>query len=808
MTGMQQEASGFLFESSGFEMVQREGRELCEAFYDRLAVDGLEEGAPPPNVTEEELRSLVSSSPRTAQELPLRALIRLADAASRGPLERFFAWPLLADGETPASQPFRQWAERNATEFSFFFPEQLIGGSLVAVDLEPHPDVWVDIKRTGHELAAAVGVEFSSVAAFYVLARDYTIEIGPLLDELGVSHYSVVVGARRHLERQLALREGRGATPPSDFGLKFGSLQQIRLREEGFRSKYGLPSSAASIMFAFLLEPDIEGDSPFDDAKTQDAVAELLSRTTKQELKVDSRALSDLPAETDTLGFEPLVDGLQRLLNDRGTSLPLAVAVTAPWGSGKSSVMLQIEKALLRGEGLDEPRNWIPVRFPAWKYERSERMWAALSKAIYEQAQDSKSRWGRICFRARLQWRRLDAPSFFARVFLPPLALVGFAVGLGLAGEAIGAVAASLLGLAAIGGSGRAAGVLSDPFKRALDAYATAGPRYDDQLGFTSEADADIGNMTELLTESGDGSALAVFVDDLDRCSPRHVVEIVEAINQIFNATERGECLFVLGMDRDVVAASIEVAYASTIEKLPEERREGFGLFFLAKLVQLAVMLPPPSSAAIEKLLDHSAQRTVAGRRPANDAVDEYAKAIADFEPPTLAGIESAAQWLEEKDLSSFDPRAEDALHEAAKRSRDAVITDENSPDVREAESVVLRHLRPNPREIKRFDNAFRLQLLVANRTPGCDLAFDSDDLVSLGKWVAVRLRWPQLADALDRDPELLGRLEEECWGAEAPFEGPLGCWLADDDLREALKDGYPQRRMSRLDSQTFLRVS
>ena len=59
-----------------------------------------------------------------------------------------------------------------------------------------------------------------------------------------------------------------------------------------------------------------------------------------------ARARADLPALDDALGFEPLVKGLRDLLNHRDTGFPLAIAVTAPWGGGKSSAMLQLRRLL------------------------------------------------------------------------------------------------------------------------------------------------------------------------------------------------------------------------------------------------------------------------------------------------------------------------------------------------------------------------------------------------------------------------------------------------------------------------------
>ncbi|HZK15161.1 MAG TPA: hypothetical protein VFC52_01045, partial [Solirubrobacterales bacterium] len=57
------------------------------------------------------------------------------------------------------------------------------------------------------------------------------------------------------------------------------------------------------------------------------------------------------------------------------------------------------------------------------KYEHGERLWAALSKAIYEQAQAGRSWHRRTAFKVHLQWRRLGGLGFVGRALLAPLAL-------------------------------------------------------------------------------------------------------------------------------------------------------------------------------------------------------------------------------------------------------------------------------------------------------------------------------------------------------------------------------------------------
>jgi hypothetical protein len=90
---------------------------------------------------------------------------------------------------------------------------------------------------------------------------------------------------------------------------------------------------------------------------------------------------------------------------------------------------------------------------------------------------------------------------------------------------------------------------------------------------------------------------VVVFVDDLDRCSPGTVAQVIEAIN-LFLAGEFPNCVFVLGMEPGAVAAHVEVAYKDLSSAHQQGRLPGdwstLGWRFLEKIVQLSVSLPPP----------------------------------------------------------------------------------------------------------------------------------------------------------------------------------------------------------------------
>jgi KAP family P-loop domain len=571
------------------------------------------------------------------------------------------------------------------------------------------------------------------------------------------------------------------------------------------------------------------------------------------------RVIDDAPTLQDELGFRPLVDSLDGLLNSARSPLPLAIAITARWGRGKTSVMRQLRARLRRrpahgvkkrrdekgrpgprpragqAEGTtgeraaSTERRWHTVWFEAWKYEGSERLWAALAQAIYRQPLRVMGVLPRLAFTCRLELGRRGGFRGMAGRLALSLA-AALALGLIVAG-----VVALAPGDQSTGAVGLTSAIIalvativvqwinSPSFGKAIRASVNQAT-YAQHLGFTEDANRDIAILIKLLTSRGD--TLAVFIDDLDRCTDRHVVDVLNAVNQIFNTTEEdleGEkgtdvedvtrtrpCVFIFGMDREAVAASIDVTYKETVAQLREQSSplaDDYGFSFLAKIVQLTVAVPKPSRPRVERLL--RAIGEAASPRSTDDkpAVDE--RLVNELAGGTLEEVRSKRR--EASDGEGNELALELAEQEAARR---IVFGERDSKDVRSAEQELLHLLEGNPRQVKRFDNAFRLQLMMA-LAAGTGLSFTLDQLVALGRWVAIRLRWPALATALDEEPDLLKCLEARANGVTASADGSAkkivaewGRWFRDQDVRDALEEVDPQRRMAQIPFDAFLPIA
>ena len=86
---------------------------------------------------------------------------------------------------------------------------------------------------------------------------------------------------------------------------------------------------------------------------------------------------------------------------------------------------------------------------------------------------------------------------------------------------------------------------------------------YKDSLGIIGKLDSDLANLTKVFSRvNRKKGPIIIFIDDLDRCPPNRVVEVINAINTL---TLSKGFIFFLGYDRKYVASAICAEYKEMI---------------------------------------------------------------------------------------------------------------------------------------------------------------------------------------------------------------------------------------------------
>lgn len=263
--------------------------------------------------------------------------------------------------------------------------------------------------------------------------------------------------------------------------------------------------------------------------------------------------LSDAPSDQadDRLEFSRYVAALTEVIMNDATETPFTVGVFGAWGSGKSSLLKMLDESLAR----DHPDDVIRVDFNPWIYRREPSLLVPLLLTL----QDSLER---------------DRKKRFAEV----------AVRIG--GLLAKVTAGVLLGRLST------AGVTLDSIDRLAN----------EVVHKRREVESETRNLRVALQEQADtvrekGARLIFFIDDLDRCEPDEIIDLLESIKLFLDLRN----VIIIAVAKDVVDSGIAVKYRNF--GFTEDRVLAVGDEYLDKMIQLPLYIPPIDEGAVGQFM-------------------------------------------------------------------------------------------------------------------------------------------------------------------------------------------------------------
>src|SRR4051794_6877090 len=294
----------------------------------------------------------------------------------------------------------------------------------------------------------------------------------------------------------------------------------------------------------------------------------------------------------DRFGFAEFAHALALIVDDEGTATPLTIAVSAPWGGGKSSLGHMVQTMLdrrVRNRNNDDPR--LVCWFNAWEHDDAPHLGAALAAAVARAADRNRSPWRR--WLVPLPSAMLQPGERSRQTVL--IALVSAILGLIVAL----AVPAGWLTGSVLGDSRPAAGagVLGILFfavfiARRMFTTARAAARFLDDprsaaaSGSMTEVKAQFARLIRHATHKG---RLVIVVDDLERCASDRALEVCQVASQLL--AQPGVVTILLA-DMEPIARSAGLRYAAAMPAAAAVDPEEIGRRYLAKIVQLEIALP------------------------------------------------------------------------------------------------------------------------------------------------------------------------------------------------------------------------
>ena len=279
---------------------------------------------------------------------------------------------------------------------------------------------------------------------------------------------------------------------------------------------------------------------------------------------------------------------------------------------------------------------------------------------------------------------------------------------------------------------------LTPDFGLLLDAFSDESEKVADTM---ERFEADFAS----LFHTGKVARIMVVVDDLDRCSSAKVVGALETIKLFLNTPET---TFVIGADAEKIEEAIRSAYG-----VERDRRQPYSRDYLEKIVQLPFSIPEQGRRDVE---GYVAMLVLRGyTKP-----DGWRALLAARQDILAKGPDVCAsftEWIGRHPSLLLDGAASAATQHLARALG--------------ATDVLVRGLRGNPRQIKRFLNILELRSRIASANR-LDV---SPELLS--KMTALEYTWPEFFTqvvetiAPDGTSELMAEVAKLAARKEKPSE-------------------------------------
>jgi hypothetical protein len=379
---------------------------------------------------------------------------------------------------------------------------------------------------------------------------------------------------------------------------------------------------------------------------------------------------TDNETDQDLLGFSIHAELLRSIVTD-SKMLPVTVGLFGDWGGGKSSIL-----KILRSK-LDQDDTYAVIYFNSWVFEGYEDAKCAILTTLLNELRNHRNLKNVVgdeikVLLKRVKWMkllRIGASAGIAYLTANPLPLF----------IAQGKLPSDLF-------------VKQD--EEAIDKSANPEINLADLLKSTQESVENVRSFRDdfqKLIEKTKLKAVIILIDDLDRCSPERLIQNLEAIKLFLNVDRTA---FIVATDRRIVENAIRIRYS---ELFTGEKGVSTGnslvTDYLEKLIQVPYTLP--------KLAPHEVRSYL------------YLLFLKKYlpEPKFEEVLQKYVQFLTTERYAAFQLGDEfTSIKDEATRT--AVV--ESMRLIEACSDAITEGLKGNPRQIKRFLNAFWLRKELA----------------------------------------------------------------------------------------------
>lgn len=376
---------------------------------------------------------------------------------------------------------------------------------------------------------------------------------------------------------------------------------------------------------------------------------------------------TDNASQIDMLFYKPYADIVSQVAIDTDES-PLTVGIFGLWGAGKSTLLNLVKQNYENKEGI------VCVSINAWMFENYEDSKSAIMEALLRELEENTGVPERLKRNFKNLLKRIDFFKVGTKAFSAATPILASF----MAGNPLPLVLNLPKGTKEIGSIIKE---VTDSVQELKDEYLK-----DENV----IEDTTVNNVRKFRKEFENSlkdekiNRVVVLIDDLDRCQPERIIEILEVI-KLFLSVEK--TTFIIAADENVIQYAIKKKYPKI---------DGFNIEldkeYIEKIIQLPIQIPELSSKDIQNYLLLLVMQKYM-------SADKFTAMISRIDEDKLMVNSKPLDIVQlEKVTGSINDCIELDKKEEYKEVVDVILK------IRE---IAAYTLKGNPRQAKRFLNTF-----------------------------------------------------------------------------------------------------
>ncbi|TXR54294.1 KAP family P-loop NTPase fold protein [Reinekea thalattae] len=460
-------------------------------------------------------------------------------------------------------------------------------------------------------------------------------------------------------------------------------------------------------------------------------------------------------AKEDALNRQRLADSLGALLSDPANTQHQTIGLLGHWGIGKSTLIHLLKASLNKKENTankgrhenGKKTEFLFAEFNAWEYEHTDNLQAGIAQEMIKTLSSPEPT---LSFRQKFCWGLWRRPSLILRFawsihgykLLQPV--LWFLAGLlpFVFSYLFPDVTAKVFrtdesefttALPYVWFMGllyptwqSIKTVFAGPLAKELLTYLKL-PNYGEHLGTIPIMREHIKKLTKVRLKPN--QRVLYVVDDLDRCDPKSIVKIMEAVRMVLDIDN---VVVVIAVDQRIALAALALHYKELAAEHYQKSPQIIARDYLSKIIHLPIVLTEPDESSVAGYLEYMWNHTGTEEAsyPLSDANTEQAENEQERElnvPDESSDIKNFDQPENLEKLGSLGDieSPENLKNQASNQSLRQPENSENKaspkpePTIKQVEGLSaeqkaaffhwVKHFElSNPRQLKRLNNSYQ----------------------------------------------------------------------------------------------------